>query len=106
MEPNELENKVAATVASAVSGVAVPPSTSEGTKERAETDDEKYFIRRVSESVTKAVLDALKPVVSDESESDEDSEDEPSKPRRRKPPTKAAPKPAPKKSYFSALIGR
>ena len=101
-------NNIAAAVTEAVASVAdTKPDAKPKDEEKPDAkpkDEEKLdaqaelFVRKISDSVTKAIAELLYPSPSDD---DDDEDDTPRRPRKKK----STPAPAPKKRSFLTFLG-
>ena len=109
---DEIANKVAAAIASVPTEVSNPPGNEAPKKE--EPKEEKLdaqaelFVRRVTDSVTKALAELLNPSSTAKTEDEDDEiEEEGKKVRRKRKPS--TPPPQPKKrnaTFLDGLFGR
>ena len=88
-EDESIQTVVADAASAAIASVVDESRDKPAKKEDEEKLDDKaeLFVRRVTDSVTKAIADMLKPPTKESESSDED-EDEPTKRKRKTSPTK------------------
>jgi hypothetical protein len=97
-------NNVAAAITEAVASVAdTKPDAKPKDEEKLDAQAE-LFVRKISDSVTKAIAELLYPSPSDDDDDDDDDDDEDDTPRRPRK-KKSTPAPAPKKRSFLTFLG-